>query len=594
MNKTNKIIFIIGILFTFLLGMLSTNVISSLGMKNHKILDIELMIDQGYIPGELIIKLNQKVHSDITINALNEIHQIKSCEPIFDKSYEPNFSNFYLIKFNRSTDIFSLIDKYSNHPNIEYAELNYVVTFSAIPNDPEFIHQWGLDNIGQNEGTNDVDIDAPEAWNITKGSSEVVIAIIDSGIDLNHPDLIDNIWVNEEEIPENNIDDDQNGYIDDVNSWNFFENNNDVSDIHCHGTHCAGIACAVGNNNQGISGTSWNSKIMPVRIAGGEGWDTTTTLVSEGIVYASDNGADVISMSFGWYNPSQLVKDALDYAYEQGIVLVACAHNHGVSDKNYPAAYDNVIGVAGINRNNERMRYYYEDVDQWVVSNYGSWVDVAAPSQEIFSTMPTYEVTYNGLLGLDLNYALLTGNSMAVPCVAGVCGLLLSKDSTLSPESIKFLICNNVDPYSSSYDLGSGRINAFKVLTAPNTPSKPAGPSSGKVGEQQIFTTITTDDENDRVFYMWDWGDGNFSEWLGPYKSGETCEASYNWEKETTYNIAVKAKDENEGTSDWSEPVSISIPKNKPHFNTPFLNFLQKFLENHPILYQLFQRFLRL
>ena len=182
-----------------------------------------------------------------------------------------------------------------------------------IPNDPDFNKQWHLHNSGQYGGTIDADIDAPEAWDIETGDSDVIIAIIDSGIDYTHPDLENNIWSNEGEIPDNRIDDDENGYIDDVIGWDWRNNDNDPLDDLGHGTMCAGIASAVGNNNIGVTGVCWNCKIMPLKII-----DSTISLefdiddLASAIEYAADNGANVISISLENYVDNTNLKDAVD------------------------------------------------------------------------------------------------------------------------------------------------------------------------------------------------------------------------------------------------------------------------------------------
>jgi subtilisin family serine protease len=523
----------------------------------------ESIQDQEFAPGEFIVKFSEdEVISDLSVDTLNERYLVGAIEKVFRNAENTILENIYKFTVPEDADILSIIKKYTALPNVEYAEPNYVIKPCSIPNDPEFGKQWGLHNTGQNGGTIDVDIDAPEAWDIEQGSSDIIIAILDSGIDLNHPDLVDNIWVNEDEIADNDVDDDGNGYVDDIHSWNFFDNDAEVSDIHSHGTICAGIAAAVTDNDKGVAGVSRNCKIMPVLVGGRQTWDTTTIIVSDGIRYAADNGAHVVSMSFGWYDPSYLVKDALDYAYEKGLVLVSSAHNHGVSNRNYPAAYDNVIAVGGINRNNNRMEYHYEIVDYWVISNYGSWVDIAAPSQEIFSTMPTYEVFYNRELELDLNYDYASGNSMAAPLVAGVSALLLSQNPSLTPNEVKFILRATTDPYDSEYYLGTGCVNAYQALVYDNKPVTPIGPQSGKAGETYAYSSTINYVEDEELYFLWDWGDGTYSGWLGPYNSGETCEVSYSWVEKGDYSIRVKAKDAHNGESDWSDPLAVSMPKN--------------------------------
>ncbi|GAH47056.1 unnamed protein product, partial [marine sediment metagenome] len=252
--------------------------------------------------------------------------------------------------------------------------------------------------MGDLTGTSGADIDAPEAWDVETGSEDVVIAIVDTGVDYTHPDLADNIWVNDDEISGNDIDDDSNGYIDDVNGYDLADNDSDPLDRMDHGTHCAGIAAAVGNNEIGIAGVSWNCKIMPVKVFTDEG-RTPVYLWSEGIKYAADNGADVLSMSIGGHGMADVLQDGIDYAYGKGCVLVAAAGNDGGSRSLYPAFFDNVISVAAINQNNGRCTKQDWDPDNHYPliqgSTWGDEVDVAAPGNLVYSTMPTYHVLGN-------------------------------------------------------------------------------------------------------------------------------------------------------------------------------------------------------
>ena len=453
-----------------------------------------------------------------------------------------------------------------------------------IPNDPNFNEQWALDNTGQTGGTPDADIDAPEAWDIETGNPDVVIAMIDSGVDYTHPDLNSNLWENENEIPDNGIDDDGNGYVDDYHGYNFFNNNSDLLDNHGHGTSVAGVIGAVSNNGIGIAGVAWNCKLMILKVWNLEILETRVETVCEAVRYAVNNGADVISMSLGFYEQDVTLEEFIqanettNYANSKGCILVSSAGNDGTDEPLYPAAWKNVLGVAATDDNDERM-----SVSSDYASNYGDWVDVAAPGVSIYTTAPTYPVVINGM-----DYILFTGTSFATPHVAGLAALIISRNPTLSQEEIMDIIKTNVDPYDSEYYLGTGRINAYKALTAcnvaPEKPETPSGQSSGKPGIEYTFTTSTTDTNGDSVFYMWDWGDGEYSEWL------DTNEASHTWEQEDTFSIRVKAKDIYDAESEWSNPLSFSTPKNKPYFNTPFL----RFLENHPHLFPILRQLLRL
>jgi hypothetical protein len=431
-----------------------------------------------------------------------------------------------------------------------------------IPNDPEFNEQWSLHNIGQTGGKDDADIDAPEAWEIEKGNSDIVIAIIDSGIDETHPDLINNIWINEDEIPDNGIDDDNNGYIDDYQGFNFFEGNNDIHDNYGHGTRAAGIIGAETNNSIGIAGILWNCKIMIVKV-----WDqdfiTTVDIILEGIRYAANNGAKIISMSLGTYenqlteNELRNIRQTANYTYEKGCISIASAGNDGRDDPFYPAALDKVIAVAGTDHRDKQMKD-----GMLFASNHGEWVDVAAPGELVYTTVPTYPNNYG-----VTDYSLASGTSYATPHVSSIAALLLSKNPDLTPEEVMKIIRSNNDPYDSELYLGTGRVNAYKALMEfnhqPETPDTPTGNTNGRPGREYTFTTSTTDSDGDELWYFWDWGDGNYSDWLGSYASGDTCEVSYTWQQEANFSIRVKVKDGEGGESYWSDVFIFSTPKSK-------------------------------
>ena len=267
-------------------------------------------------------------------------------------------------------------------------------TAGLLPNDPRFPEQFGLHNTGQKGGTPDADIDAPEAWEMLgTGSKNIVVAVTDTGIDRTHPDLAANMWVNTREIPGNGRDDDRNGYVDDRYGFDFYNWDGtvyDAQDGDQHGTHVAGIIGAVGDNSVGVTGVNWNVTIMPVKFLGP--WGGGDFEAAESILYAVDNGADVINAS--WGGPySEVLEEAVQYAAEHGVLICAAAGNGGedldaIDDPywgNYPSSYEatNVIAVAATDRDDK--------LTSW--SNYGaSLVDVAAPGDEVLSTVP-YEDT---------------------------------------------------------------------------------------------------------------------------------------------------------------------------------------------------------
>jgi subtilisin family serine protease len=292
------------------------------------------------------------------------------------------------IKLPSDISVEEAVALYETDPNVEYAEPNYIIHFMAMPNDPNFEELWGLHNEGQDvngvTGTADADIDAPEAWDITTGSSDVIIAVTDSGVAHFHPEINPNRWVNSVELNgAGGVDDDGNGYVDDIYGWDFWDNDGNPEDHNSHGTHVAGTIAARGNNVVGITGVNWNAKIMALRVGGMVG---TAGDATDAIIYAVDNGADIINASWGGPDYSQTVYNAIVYANDQGILLVCAAGNEGTdndSTRNYPTCYevDNIISVAATDQDDSLVSF----------SNYGvTSVDVGAPGENVYSSIPEF------------------------------------------------------------------------------------------------------------------------------------------------------------------------------------------------------------
>jgi len=312
-------------------------------------------------------------------------------------------------------------------------EPDYLVFTHRTPNDPLYAQQWSLDNQGQTGGTEDADVNAPQAWESQTGSATVIVAVLDTGIDMAHPDLVDNIYCNPGETADG-IDSDSNGYTDDINGWNFYQNNNDATDCHFHGTHVAGTVGARGNNGVGVAGIAWNTRILPVRVFSLLGTGTLSDAVT-GIRFAADQGARVINASWGFHEGSNLLSDAISYAGTKNCLIVASAGNDG-SDNGiypvYPASIDleNLISVAATDHDDNLAGF----------SNHGTNVHIAAPGVGIISTtpgIPTLGMMQSGILP---DYGHSSGTSMAAPHVAGAAALLLSKNPSLSPAQLKEML----------------------------------------------------------------------------------------------------------------------------------------------------------
>lgn len=307
---------------------------------------------------------------------------------------------------------------YARNPNVLFAEVNGFYYAVGEPNDPLFGQQWQYGNIK-----------APAAWDVTQDAPGVAIAILDTGIDIDHPDLAGKVAKSKS-----------------------FTNDRKLEDKYGHGTHVAGSAAAVTNNSRGVAGTCPNCKLYNVKVLNDRGsgqWDW----VAKGITWAADNGGKVINMSLGGTYASSAVEVAVNYAWAKGVVIVAAAGNDGVTTKFYPAAYENAIAVAATDSQDEKPWW----------SNYGSsWVDVAAPGVAILSTAPNHR---NTIWGTGVSYGTISGTSMAAPHVAGVAGLVWSRYPLDNASYVRSQIESTADVLAGTGDYWRwGRINACEAV----------------------------------------------------------------------------------------------------------------------------------
>ncbi len=360
-------------------------------------------------------------------------------------------SDLYRINLPQESIVQTAVATLTAMDAVVYAQPNYLLQFDGVtlPNDPRFSSLWGLHNAGQTGGTPDADIDAPEAWALSTGRESVIVAVIDTGVDYTHSDLAANIWTNPGEIAGDGIDNDGNGFVDDVHGWDFVNGDNDPMDDNNHGTHVAGTIAAVGNNGTGVTGVGWNVQIMPLKIADLNGsaslYDAMLALQ-----YAVSMGATVSNNSYGGASNSTAFADAIAAAGQAGHVFVAAAGNFGTNNDliaQYPAnvPLGNVIAVAATDHRDARPSW----------SNYGATtVDLGAPGVSILSTVP------------GGGYGWMSGTSMATPHVAGAVALVQSVRPDYSVAEVVDAILDGVDPVASmaGITVSGGRLNVAGTL----------------------------------------------------------------------------------------------------------------------------------
>ena len=357
-------------------------------------------------------------------------------------------SGLKLLKLSPGEDQQSVIRGLEKDPRVEYAQPDSAFQLQDVqPDDALWSDLWGMSFIH-----------APTAWSERTGDPTLPVAVIDTGVDINHPDLKDNIWTNPDEIAGNGVDDDHNGYIDDVHGWNFVEGNNDVTDTYGHGTHVAGTIGARGNNGIGVAGVNWNTSIVPLRVCGNSGCDTSAIVAA--IQYAIDKGIKISNNSYGGgVCDDQAMHDAVNSARSAGHLFVAAAGNDNSNNDRVdfcPANWgakggsDNVVSVGAIRSDGSKASF----------SNHGLSVDLAAPGQDILSTIPF------GKFGFQDDYGSISGTSMATPHVVGAAALLWSKHPDWDYKRVKQTLLGTVQNQGSFHALSGGVLDLSAALTS--------------------------------------------------------------------------------------------------------------------------------
>ncbi|WP_406661795.1 S8 family serine peptidase [Methanolobus sp. ZRKC3] len=477
--------------------------------------------EQPYVPGEILVKFNPGL-SEAKIAAMNS----KNGASV---TYTSPYAGFKKLKIPKTKSVEEMVEIYSKNPNVEYATANYVMHATMVPNDPRYFEQW---NFHSTYGIN-----VTEAWDTSTGQG-VVVAVLDTGVAYTAPDLASTSF---------------------VPGYDFINGDSNPTDGDGHGTHVTGTIAQSTNNDIGVAGVAFNCDIMPVKVLGDNGSGTLSVLV-DGIYYAAENDADVISMSLGFpphVNARRLAPlfPALDTAYSNGVVIVAAAGNDGMSKIGYPAAYEKCIAVGATGYAGNRAYY----------SNYGSALDIMAPGGELYINSDNQIVGY-GILQNTFNdsgvfdYYLYQGTSMATPHVSGVAALIIANGVT-GPENVRAAIENTAqDIYASGWDSDSGYgiVDAYAALDyfEPVQNQPPVAviaftPSNPTVDEIITFDASGSTDDKGIVSYSWDFdgagtGDAN------------TEVATYSYSTAGDHNVALTVTDADGATDTVTETVSVS------------------------------------
>lgn len=423
---------------------------------------------ESYVKGEYVVQL----HAPTTAFGVRALERHLNAKVV--DHVRPDM---VVVRRDVAESLDGALKSLNTSPAVALAEPNAIYRAIRLPNDPDLTKLWGLKNTGGadtegSRGISGVDISAERAWDITTGSKDVVVAVIDTGVDFTHPDLAPNAWVNQAEANgQPNVDDDGNGYVDDINGFNFVNDTGNVRDDNGHGSHCAGTIGGHGDDNHGVVGVNWNVSIMAVKFldAGGSG---TLANAIKAIDYTRKMGVKLSSNSWGGDINSDLLKNAIDQTREVGQLFLAAAGNEGRDADvrpSFPSGFqlEHIVSIAAVDNRGE-LAYF---------SNYGAnKVHVAAPGVNVYSTVPG-------------GYDSYSGTSMATPHVAGVTALLLANDSSMTYAQLKQRLIDTSRPMWTLRGRvkSAGMVDAYYALMNQAPPADPNDPANWQESvEQQV------------------------------------------------------------------------------------------------------------
>ena len=543
-----------------------------------------------YVPNQLIFKtssIKQVNKRSIGLASFDDFLTDRNINNL--KSILPNSNNkYFLATFPNDIDWDNIKDL--QFEGIEYFQPNYINEFYLHPNDPEFSNQQvHLDNCN-----------IPQSWDYTIGNEQIIVAIIDSGIYFEHPDLQNNIFINQNEIPDDGIDNDENGYVDDFHGWDFvdapelsaialgdyLQQDNDPQDELNHGTHIAGIISADTNNEEGVCGISWNSKLLIVRsgFKSMDGGYLQDDDAAAGIIYAADMGADVINLSWGDTNFSQIIADACNYAYNKGSIIVAAAGNEGANTSHqvvYPAQLSTTLAVGAVDR--------YKDLAAF--SSYGPQIDLVAPGQQIVSTFYTSPE--------DL-YKEQSGTSMAAPFVVAAIALLIAEEPGLNFSEVRGkLISSAHDLGADGFDnfYGNGLLDVYALLTESSYPTIEITDPQDNAGLNSTFNIIGTVQcpsfwrysvkyTSSEMPQPIDWNnvDENYDYYYEPVEDDIIAQFVIDeYLPDETYLIKISVSTSNNQHYDYFR--TINIDQTAPEFYTNYADYMKRYAAEIPEYY---------